>query len=170
MVLRSRGGAGMVTAGSRSFRALSVYAFTAALGVGACEKGKNGVEGSESATPRSSAAPPVEAARRQAILSAEHRRSSRDILDADLSSRDVTVRRAAARALSRIADARAVEHLLKTLADEDDEVVTWSAYGLGFSCRGREDGVVKRLSARAASLLVAKSEEKAAPAPSAAKN
>jgi cyclophilin family peptidyl-prolyl cis-trans isomerase len=51
-----------------------------------------------------------------------------------------------------------VEHLVKSLSDEDDVVVTWSAYGLGYSCRGREDVVVKRLSARAASLFVEKND------------
>jgi cyclophilin family peptidyl-prolyl cis-trans isomerase len=160
----------MVTPGSRLFRALSVCAFAATVGMVACGKSQNGQEGSASAKARASAAPPLDATRRPALLSAEQRRASRDILDTDLSSRDVSVRRAAARALSRIADGRAVEHLLKTLADEDDDVVTWSAYGLGFACRGREDGVVKRLSARAASLLVAKTGEKPAPTANASKD
>jgi cyclophilin family peptidyl-prolyl cis-trans isomerase len=88
------------------------------------------------------------------LLSAEQRRASRDVTEADLSHRDAGVRRAAARALARIADARSVELLGKSIADEDAEVVTWSAYGLGYACRGHEDRVVKTLAARAASLLV----------------
>jgi len=43
------------------------------------------------------------------------------------------VRRAAARALARIADDRAAELLGPALADEDAEVVAWSAYGLGYT-------------------------------------
>lgn len=88
----------MVTPGSRLFRALSVCAFAATVGMVACGKSQNGQEGSASAKARASAAPPLDATRRPALLSAEQRRASRDILDTDLSSRDVSVRRAAARA------------------------------------------------------------------------
>lgn len=35
------------------------------------------------------------------------------------------------------------------LSDEDDEVVGWAAYGVGFSCKGHEDAFVKALVARA---------------------
>ena len=69
-----------------------------------------------------------------------------------LSSREVEVRRAAARALARIADARASELLRLALSDEDPEVDTWAAYGLGYACRGREAKTVRTLVARAASL------------------
>jgi cyclophilin family peptidyl-prolyl cis-trans isomerase len=108
-----------------------------------------------SATPRASASSARAPGREPALLSAEQRRASQDVLDVDLSDRDVSVRRAAARALARIADERSAELLAKTLADEDAEVVVWSAYGLGFACRGREADVVKALAARAASLLAA---------------
>jgi len=61
------------------------------------------------------------------------------------------VRRAAARALARIADGHAVEPLRKLLRDEDAAVVSWAAYGLGYSCAGREPKLVPDLVLRAAS-------------------
>jgi len=67
-------------------------------------------------------------------------------------SHDVRVRRAAARALARIADSDAESGLLRALEDEDLETVAWGAYGLGFSCKGREEVHVRALAARAASL------------------
>jgi len=89
---------------------------------------------------------------RKPLLAAEQRRDSAAIGNEALSSRDVSVRRTAARALARIADARANELLLLALADEDPEVNTWAAYGLGYTCRGREAKTVRALAARAASL------------------
>jgi cyclophilin family peptidyl-prolyl cis-trans isomerase len=86
------------------------------------------------------------------LRTAEIRRDSAAIGETALSSRDLTVRRAAARALARIADARSVELLSLAIADEDAEVSAWAAYGLGFACRGRETKTVHTLVARAASL------------------
>ena len=108
-------------------------------------------------TPNAHAAPAVASASavnadRQRLLAAEQRRDSAAIAPESLSSRDVQVRRSAARALARIADARASELLLLALADEDPEVDTWAAYGLGYACRGREPKLVRALVARAASL------------------
>jgi len=105
-------------------------------------------QGSASA---SSATSPASASR-ALMTAAELRRDSAAIGSDALSSRDVTVRRAAARALARIADARAAELLLLALADQDAEVNTWAAYGLGYACRGRELKAVRALVARAASL------------------
>lgn len=82
----------------------------------------------------------------------ESLRDSRSIGEADLSSREPSVRRAASRALARIADERAHTLLGDALADEDPEVVIWSAYGLGYACRGREPATVRKLASRAASL------------------
>jgi hypothetical protein len=151
---RSRRGAWMVIRLVRSLGSPLAFALAGALSV-ACGKSQDAPSGgpSASAGPSAGVAPPVDPARRAALLSAELRRASRDVLDADLSHRDVLVRRAATRALSRIADGRSAELLAKSLADEDDEVVTWSAYGLGFACREREAKVVKLLAVRAASLL-----------------
>ncbi|HKO46453.1 MAG TPA: peptidylprolyl isomerase [Polyangiaceae bacterium] len=89
---------------------------------------------------------------RQLLLMAEQRRDSAAIASEALSSRDVGVRRSAARALARIADARSTELLLLALADEDPEVNSWGAYGLGYACRGREPKIVPALAMRAASL------------------
>jgi cyclophilin family peptidyl-prolyl cis-trans isomerase/HEAT repeat protein len=91
-------------------------------------------------------------AEQAALQSAELRRDSAAIGREMLSSRDVTLRRSAARALSRIADARAAELLLLALSDEDPEVCTWGAYGLGYACLGRETRTVHALVSRAASL------------------
>jgi cyclophilin family peptidyl-prolyl cis-trans isomerase len=87
-----------------------------------------------------------------ALNVAEMRRDSAAIGEATLSSRDLATRRAAARALARIADARSVELLGLAIADEDAEVSTWAAYGLGFACRGREAKTVHTLVVRASSL------------------
>jgi cyclophilin family peptidyl-prolyl cis-trans isomerase len=141
---------------SRRFTALAAAA-ALGLGLASCEKrdAGTGAGATPSATPRASASSARSPGREQALVSAEQRRASRDVLDLDLFERDARVRRAAARALARIADERSAELLAKTLADEDPEVVVWSAYGLGFACRGREIEVVKALAARAASLLAA---------------
>lgn len=87
-----------------------------------------------------------------AVARAEDLRRAKDLPPDVRSSHDVAARRQSARALSRIADAASVEGLTAHLADEDGEVVTWAAYGLGHACKGREDATVKMLSARAASL------------------
>jgi cyclophilin family peptidyl-prolyl cis-trans isomerase len=87
-----------------------------------------------------------------AVARAEDLRRAKDLPPDVQSSHDVAARRDSARALSRIADAASVEGLVAHLADEDAEVVTWAAYGLGHACKGREDATVKMLSARAATL------------------
>jgi cyclophilin family peptidyl-prolyl cis-trans isomerase len=97
-------------------------------------------------------APPVAAPavdREGPILAAEHRRIAALIGPADQQSRDVAVRRAAARALSRIGGEAARAGLLRALADEDDEVIAWGAYGLGFACKGHEKEHVAAIVARA---------------------
>ncbi|HEX6766375.1 MAG TPA: peptidylprolyl isomerase [Polyangiaceae bacterium] len=148
---------------------LAVLALAVPLGVG-CGKSKGEATPDSTASAAGSARTQAisDPARRAALLSAEERRASRDVLDADLSHRDVLVRRAAARALSRIGDARSVELLAKSLSDEDEEVVSWSAYGLGYSCRERETKFVKVLSVRAASLLAGDPPDRALSDPLAA--
>ncbi|WP_437877207.1 peptidylprolyl isomerase [Sorangium sp. So ce513] len=83
------------------------------------------------------------------LLAAEQRRAALEVSSADQQSRDVEVRRAAARALARIGGDAARPGLLRALADEDDEVIAWAAYGLGFSCKGHEGETVSTLVARA---------------------
>src|SRR5450432_3131373 len=88
----------------------------------------------------------------RALELAEQRRDSVAVAGEALSSRQTSIRRSAARALARIADARAAELLTLAVADEDPEVSTWAAYGLGYACAGREPKAVATLIARAASL------------------
>ena len=102
--------------------------------------------------PAATSAGPSSGVSADALRAAELRRDSAAIGSDALSSRDVTLRRGAARALSRIADAPASEQLALALSDEDADVVTWAAYGLGYACRGNETKTVRVLSARAASL------------------
>jgi len=86
------------------------------------------------------------------IKRAEDRRRAADVPKEARTSADVHARRDAARALARIADPSAADALVDRLADEDDEVVTWAAYGLGASCKGRDEGHVRALAARVVSL------------------
>jgi len=88
---------------------------------------------------------------------AEDRRRAPEVLEEWRRSPDPQVRRRAIRALARIADAdgAGVEGpLLAALSDEDDEVVAWAAYGLGWTCKGKEAAYVKALAARLASLTM----------------
>jgi len=110
--------------------------------------------GSASSLSAPALAPRVVDERLRALEAAEQRRASSEITASDLAARDVRLRRAAARALARIADARTADLLLASLGDEDATVITWSAYGLGSSCKGRESAHTRALAARAASLLV----------------
>ena len=88
------------------------------------------------------------------IARAEDQRRAKDVPDAMRGSHDVVVRRRAARALARIADDASIAGSMRALADEDRETIAWGAYGLGATCRGHEDGHVRALAARAASLDV----------------
>jgi cyclophilin family peptidyl-prolyl cis-trans isomerase len=89
------------------------------------------------------------------LASAEQRRDASSVSDEEMTQRDAGVRRRAARALARIADRLAHEKLSSLLHDEDPEVVRWSAYGLGYACKGREEATTRTLVLRAASLLAA---------------
>jgi cyclophilin family peptidyl-prolyl cis-trans isomerase len=68
------------------------------------------------------------------IAEIENRRAD-GITEGDITSRDLAVRRGAARALSRIGTADQIEPLMKLLSDDDPQVISWAAYGLGFACR-----------------------------------
>ena len=94
------------------------------------------------------------AAELSAIAIAEDTRQADLVTEAMRTSRDVNVRRRAARALSRIADAASETGLLRALDDEDAETAAWGAYGLGFSCKGHEEPRVRALVAREASFDV----------------
>lgn len=114
-----------------------------------CERGKTDAAPSASASAAASSPPSPELGE---LVRAEHTRSAKAIAPEALSSRDVRVRRIAARALARIADERSAKLLDGALADEDPGVVSWAAYGLGYACKGREPATVRALVARAASL------------------
>ena len=86
------------------------------------------------------------------LAHAEDGRRAKEVTAELEDSRDPVVRRRAARALARIADADALPGLLGALADEDPEVVAWGAYGLGFACKGHEEAHVRALVARSESL------------------
>ena len=81
----------------------------------------------------------------------------------DQSSRDVAVRRAAARALARIGSPATRPGLVRALADEDEEVLAWSAYGLGVTCETTRDETVSALVARAIELPDAPAQKDAVP-------
>ncbi|HEY3234052.1 MAG TPA: HEAT repeat domain-containing protein, partial [Polyangiaceae bacterium] len=105
--------------------------------------------------------------RARELIAVEQRRDSAKIVDSDFSSRNVIVRRRAARALARIADARSWDLLRRLLSDEDETTVAWSAYGLGYTCQGHELETVKLLVARAASLTGVPGRSSAEPHPAA---
>jgi cyclophilin family peptidyl-prolyl cis-trans isomerase len=85
-----------------------------------------------------------------AIARAENLRRAKDLPAEAQRSHDPSVRRAAARALARILDADDGP-LLRALEDEDPEVVAWAGYGLGESCKGREERHVRAIAARLSS-------------------
>jgi cyclophilin family peptidyl-prolyl cis-trans isomerase/HEAT repeat protein len=138
-----------------------VKRWLAALGlaVAACGHGvdvapgasaSSGASSATSASPSASgSAAAASSVRARLLLSAEGRRAASLVTPADQQSRDVETRRAAARALARIGGEAVLAGLFRGLADEDPEVVTWSAYGLGFWCKGHEKEIVSALVARA---------------------
>ena len=87
----------------------------------------------------------------RAVDRAEDLRRAGELPPDAQSHRDPVVRRAAARALARILGPDDGP-LLRALEDEDDETAAWAGYGLGESCRGREDAHVRALASRLASL------------------
>jgi cyclophilin family peptidyl-prolyl cis-trans isomerase len=100
------------------------------------------------------------------IERAEDQRWANEVPAEAQRSHDPVVRRRAARAYARIlAPAVAAgplprdaddAPLLRALADDDEEVIAWAAYGLGESCHGREDAHVSALTARLASIDAAR--------------
>src|SRR6516165_5304071 len=104
----------LVTRAPRCARLRRLMPLLAAVPFVACGKGPSGgAAGGSTAT--------ANGERLDAIFAAEERRVSAEITSADQQSRDVHVRRAAARALSRIGGEGARPGLYRALSDEDDE-------------------------------------------------
>lgn len=146
-------------------RTLQVTAWILGAGLVACSSGETAPSASSSAASAASTAATSTATaaaiedasssvrdRLAALREAEHRRAPQEITEADLESRDVLVRRAAARALARIGASDVRPKLLRLLGDEDPEVVRWAAYGLGYECTQDRDATVDALVARALAL------------------
>jgi cyclophilin family peptidyl-prolyl cis-trans isomerase len=100
------------------------------------------------------------------IERAEDQRRAKDVPAEAQRSHDPLVRRRAARAYARILTPAVAAGplprdsddapLLRALADDDEEVTAWAAYGLGESCHGKEDAYVSALAARLASMDAAR--------------
>ncbi len=89
---------------------------------------------------------------------AEDQRRAKDVPESASTSHDPSARRRAAMALARIADPASEDALLRALSDEDEPTAAWGAYGLGWTCKGREEPHVRALAARAASLSAGASD------------
>lgn len=131
-----------------SARLLAVIAAGALTGLGCGNETSAGAPPSDP-SPADGGPPAPSSARAPEIRDAEARRNLSAITEADLASRDVGVRRAAARALARIRDPAARPHLLRQLRDEDELVVAWAAYGLGDVCAGAREKTVEVLATAA---------------------
>jgi len=132
------------------------------LALSACGHAKDNTPPAPSAAASSSSSPDAEA-RILALRGAEQHRAPSEVTADDLASRDVNVRRAAARALARIASPGAHAGLLKALADEDSGVVEWAAFGLGTSCEVAREDTVAALAVR--SLVLTRGDGEAKPTP-----
>ncbi len=124
-----------------------------ALLVNGCSR-RDPTAGSDAASPDAStpSAKTKSSGGANAIESATDRRSSKSLAEMAATrdpSLDVATRRRLARGLARVADDPSVAALAPMLSDEDDEVIAWAAYGLGFACRGHEDAHVRALASRA---------------------
>jgi len=133
------------------------------LGVGGCSRG-SAAGASVSDAAMEGGARPADVL--TLIERAEDQRRAKDVPAEAQRSHDPVVRRRAARAYARILAPAVVAGplprdsddapLLRALADDDEEVIAWAAYGLGESCRGKEDTHVSALSARLASMDAAR--------------
>jgi cyclophilin family peptidyl-prolyl cis-trans isomerase len=74
------------------------------------------------------------------------------IAERDVTALDPRIRREAARAYARIASDETRGPLIRLLSDEDNEVVAFAAYGLGYSCAGHDTETVAALVARSPSI------------------
>lgn len=145
-------------------RVHALWGLVIATSVLGCTSAKTGTNPSADASSDATVAIDDAQERETAILRAELRRSAAEITAADQQHRAVEVRRAAARALARIGGDESHAGLMRALSDEDNDVIAWAAYGLGFSCKRNEKATVAALVARASSFDAQPSTENAAPA------
>jgi cyclophilin family peptidyl-prolyl cis-trans isomerase/HEAT repeat protein len=131
---------------------MGVFAAAFALFSVSCGRRDGDVSGHPAAPTESTEATAHRESALATLRTAEYSRASAAVSDDLLADHDVAVRRAAARALARILDPRAVERLGAKLADEDDEVVAWTAYGIGEACPLGDTHTVRALAARLTSL------------------
>lgn len=126
----------------------------AASAMGCSSRSEQADAGLPSAKAVGSGAPAASSSeeRLRRIEGAEQRRAPGDISADDWTCRDPNVRRAAARALARIATPAARASLLRALSDEDPDVIAWAAYGLGATCDAAREETVSALVARALDL------------------
>jgi cyclophilin family peptidyl-prolyl cis-trans isomerase/HEAT repeat protein len=124
----------------------------------ACSRSRAGSAPAEASAHGSSSASAAARARATdrllEIALAEDARDASRVSDEDLASADPKVRRAAVRALARVADPGALEKLSTALADEDSDVLAWAAHGLGSTCEQDRERVARRLAMRAATLAL----------------
>ena len=119
------------------------------LAVAACSRtGSHGdsLQGRQASLPG-----PASSGVASAIEVAEDLRRGGDIPSSVQSEREPATRRRAARAFARILGPDDGP-LLRALDDDDDETVAWAGFGLGQSCKGREDAHVRALASRLATL------------------
>jgi len=144
-------------------RLVAACAFATLPLISSCGKGSS-APAPDAAPAASSSATPAPAnggSRIAALLRAENQRNSAAVLDDDLASQSVEVRRAAARALARADDPKLVDRLLPVLADSDPDVLSWAAYGLGETCEANRDRIVRALIARSTSLAIEPAQQPA---------
>ncbi|MCL2823949.1 MAG: hypothetical protein FWD57_08160, partial [Polyangiaceae bacterium] len=145
--------------GQRVSIVLCVIALIATGNLGACKLGPScsgADDGDELAAQTSSRTdlsrvspfgPPP--ARIAELLAIEDTRTISSVMESDLANADPRVRRAATRAVARAEDPAELDRLLKSLADEDPDVLSWAAFGLGRICARDKQRIVQRLAVRA---------------------
>lgn len=147
---------------ARIRRVHALWGLVIATSVLGCTSAKTGTNPSADASSDATVTLDDAQDREAAILRAELRRSAAEITAADQQHRTVEVRRSAARALARIGGDESHAGLMRALSDEDNDVIAWAAYGLGFSCKRNEKATVAALVARASSFDAQPSMESAA--------
>lgn len=120
--------------------------------ISSCSKGSPSATSTEAPATHDAAVSESSSSLLDAVVAAEDARSTLAIPKEALTARDPIVKRRVAQALARIADKEAATLLLDRLLDDDEEVMAWAGYGLGFGCKGREEATQRAIAARMVSL------------------